>query len=60
MILAIDSGAQIGVTYSGNAAFDFGPVEVTPADSGEYFILAAPKANNNGLTDSGLVRLVTP
>lgn len=53
------TGIQIGNTLTGQAYADFLGITITPSAAPyDFYILAAPNANNNTLFDSGLVRLV--
>jgi len=53
------TGAQVGAAITGAVSFDFDTIVIIPSTTGLYYILAAPEADN-GMVDSGLVRLIAP
>ena len=55
------SGAEnVDAAITGSVFLDFQNVTVTPSDAGDFYIIAAPNANNNSMTDAGFVQLVAP
>jgi len=55
------SGAEnVDATITGSVVQDFQNVTVIPSDAGDFYIIAAPNANNNSMTDAGFVQLVAP
>lgn len=58
-IRKIDSatGAQFGESEIGESSFDFGDATVTEPEGGDFFVLATPFWDKDGLQDSGRVRL---
>jgi hypothetical protein len=52
------TGAPIGSTIAGSFAGDVSLATVTGSATGDFYVLGLSRANNNGLVDSGLVRLI--
>jgi len=52
------TGTQIGSTTTGSVSNDMNEVHVTGSADGEFYILGLWQADNNGMVDSGLVRLI--
>lgn len=53
------TGAQIGTAIVGGAANDMDEAVVSTSSTGEVFVLGLNRSDNNALTDSGRVLLVT-
>jgi Repeat of unknown function (DUF5650) len=53
------TGAQIGSTLAGTAAGDMNAVAVAGSPAGDFYVLGVGQFDNNGLANSGLVRLIT-
>ena len=54
------TGAPIGSTIAGQASSDVLVATVAGSATGDFFVLGLSFANKNGLSDSGLVRLIAP
>ena len=52
------TGAQIGSTITGTVSGDMDTATIIGSTNGEYYILGLDHADNGGLVDSGLVRLI--
>ena len=52
------TGAPIGSTIAGSFAGDISLATVTGSATGDFYVLGLSRADNNGLVDSGLVRLI--
>ncbi|MEM8843569.1 MAG: hypothetical protein AAGB35_00825 [Pseudomonadota bacterium] len=54
-VLLVDgvTGLQIGPILAGDDAGNFDDAIIVNPDSGNYYVLTAPNADNNGLVDSG-------
>lgn len=53
------TGIAIGGAIIGGTSEDMDSVDVIKPVSGNYYILSLPRADNSGLEDSGMVRIIT-